>query len=639
MRVNDAEGRAGAAAIEGKQPFLERYGEYIVPALIPFIVLLITIAAYLVEKLTSAPVVVVYVIAGVAILLGGSLRFIAAFRDIYHLKITVNVFVLVAIAASLIIGKFIPAAIIVFIMSAAGGLESFTLGRTRRAISSLLDLAPRIATVMREGEEVVLDLEEVKPGDIVVVKTGDRIPVDGIVMEGEAAVNQAPITGESMPVDKSAGSEVYTGSLSEVGHLLIRTTRVGDDTTLARIVHLVEEAQATKAPVAKIADRFTAYFFPAILLIALAVGLTTGVLERAVSVLLVACPCALAIATPTAVTAGIANLARRGVLVKGGAFFEMAGKLQAMIMDKTGTVTLAKPQVTDVISFDGDSGDAVLAFAADAERMSEHPIGKAIVERARGEGIPATEPTEQKVDIGHGVVATVDGSRVVVGNLKLMSKHGIKTSAQQLASMVAFEKEGKTALVVAVDRRPRGTIAVADTVREDAGETIKALKGLGIAEVSILTGDSQLVAAEVAELVGADQWLADLLPEAKRQAVSDLRAQGKVVGMIGDGINDAPALAEADVGFAMGLAGTDVAIETADVTLMKDDLSKVVDTIKLSRKVSKRIKVNIFLSIIWNVIGIVLSSLGILNPVLAVIFQELGCISVILSSTMLLWAR
>ena len=639
MNANEAAGRAGTAATEGKQPFLVRYGEYIVPALIPCIVLLTTITAYLVEKLTSAPVVVVYVIAGVAILTGGSLRFIAAFRDIYHRKITVNVFVLVAIAASIIIGKFIPAAIIVFIMSAAGGLESFTIGRTRRAISSLLDLAPKTATVMREGEEVVLDLDEVKPGDIVVVKTGDRIPVDGIVMEGEAAVNQAPITGESMPVDKSAGSEVYTGSLSEVGHLLIKTTRVGDDTTLARIVHLVEEAQATKAPVAKIADRFTAYFFPAILLIALAVGLATGVLERAVSVLLVACPCALAIATPTAVTAGIANLARRGVLVKGGAFFEMAGKLQAMIMDKTGTITLAKPQVTDVISFDGDSGNAVLAFAANAERMSEHPIGRAIVERAREEGIRATEPIEQKVDIGHGVVATVNGSRIVVGNLKLMSKHGIETSVQQLGSLEVFEKEGKTALVVAVDGRPRGAIAVADTVREDVGETIRALKGLGIAEVSILTGDSQLVAAEVAKRVGADQWLADLLPEAKRQAVSDLRAQGKVVGMIGDGINDAPALAEADVGFAMGLAGTEVAIETADVTLMKDDLSKVVDTIKLSRKVSKRIKVNIFLSIIWNVIGIVLSSLGVLNPVMAVTFQELGCISVILSSTMLLWAR
>ncbi len=639
MNANEAAGRAGTAATEGKQPFLVRYGEYIVPALIPCIVLLTTITAYLVEKLTSAPVVVVYVIAGVAILTGGSLRFIAAFRDIYHRKITVNVFVLVAIAASIIIGKFIPAAIIVFIMSAAGGLESFTIGRTRRAISSLLDLAPKTATVMREGEEVVLDLDEVKPGDIVVVKTGDRIPVDGIVMEGEAAVNQAPITGESMPVDKSAASEVYTGSLSEVGHLLIRTTRVGDDTTLARIVHLVEEAQATKAPVAKIADRFTAYFFPAILLIALAVGLATGVLERAVSVLLVACPCALAIATPTAVTAGIANLARRGVLVKGGAFFEMAGKLQAMIMDKTGTITLAKPQVTDVISFDGDSGNAVLAFAANAERMSEHPIGKAIVERAREEGIRATEPIEQKGDIGHGGVATVSGSRIVVGNLKLMSKHGIETSVQQLGSMEVFEKEGKTALVVAVDGRPRGAIAVADTVREDVGETIRALKGLGIAEVSILTGDSQLVAAEVAKRVGADQWLADLLPEAKRQAVSDLRAQGKVVGMIGDGINDAPALAEADVGFAMGLAGTEVAIETADVTLMKDDLSKVVDTIKLSRKVSKRIKVNIFLSIIWNVIGIVLSSLGVLNPVMAVTFQELGCISVILSSTMLLWAR
>lgn len=617
----------------------DRYADYLVPALMPAVVLIITLAAWLARTFTAAPMLAVNAIALVAIILGGFMRFRAGFRDIIRGKITVNVFVVVAIAASLLIGEFIPAAVIVFIMSAAGGLESFTLGRTRKAISSLLDLTPKTATVERDGAQIVVGLGKVKLGDVVIVKTGERIPVDGSVIDGEAAVNQAPITGESMPVVKFKGDEVFSGSLSEMGHLKILTTKIGGDTTLSRMVHLVEKAQATKAPVAKIADRFTAYFLPAILAIAVAVYILTGELVRSVAVLLVACPCALAIATPTAVTAGIANLARRGVLVKGGAFFEIAGKLQVLVLDKTGTTTLGRPEVTDVAAVDSRDARRVLELAASAERLSEHAIGRAIVQKAHADGLSPAEPKQHKVEIGHGVVAEIDGSRVVVGNRKLLARHNIKLAPEQSRALEAFEHEGKTTLAVAADGKTIGVIAVADTVRENVAGAIRQIKDLGVAEILLFTGDNHRTAENVASRIGADHWLAELLPEQKQEEVHRLRERGQVVGMVGDGINDAPALAEADVGFAMGAAGTDVAIETADVSLMSDDLGKVADTIALSRKVSKRIKINIALSMLYNAVGITLSSMGILNPVPAVLYQELGCISVIVSSTLLLWAE
>lgn len=608
------------------------------PALMPAVVLALAIAAWALNAFATMPLAA-DAVAVVAIALGGFVRFRAGLRDIVHAKITVNVFVLAAITASLAIGQFIPAAVIIFIMSAAGGLESFTVGRTRKAITSLLDLTPKTATVRRHGEDVVVDLQKVRLGDVVVVKTGERIPVDGIVVEGDAAINQAPITGESMPVDKTVGDEVFSGSLSEVGHLIVRTTKVGADTTLARIVHLVEEAQATKAPIAKIADRFTAYFLPAVLVIAVAAYLATGDIVRSVAVILVACPCALAIATPTAVTAGIANLARRGVLVKGGAFFEIAGKLQTLVLDKTGTTTLGRPEVTDVLSLNEEEPSKVLALAASAESLSEHPIGRAVVERAKRDGLAVTGPEEHRVEIGHGVVAKVNGSRVVVGNRKLMARLGIRLGSAHEEAISRLESEGKTALAVATDGAPAGVIAVADTVRTDVPGAVASLKGAGIDDVFIFSGDNRQITATVAERIGADHFLAELLPEEKQAALRKLRERGRIVGMVGDGVNDAPALAEADVGFAMGVAGTDVAIETADVSLMTDDLGKVADTIRLSRRVSRRIKVNIALSMVYNAIGITLSSLGILNPVPAVLYQELGCISVIVSSTLLLWAK
>jgi len=626
--------------LSNSQPFYVRHADYIIPALMPAVVLLLTVTAWLARTLTPAPALVVDAIALVAIALGGALRFRAGVRDIARRRMTVNVFVLVAIAASLLIGEFLPAAVIIFIMSAAGGLESFTVGKTRKAITSLLDLAPKVATVERDGEQVRVPLDNVKTGDVVIVKSGERIPVDGVVVDGEAAVNQAPVTGEAMPVDKSPGDDVFSGSLSEVGHLKIRTTKVGADTTLARIVHLVEKAQAAKAPIAKIADRFTAYFLPAVLLIAVAVYFATGSLIRSVAVILVACPCALAIATPTAVTAGIANLAKRGVLVKGGAFFEIAGRLQTLVLDKTGTVTLGRPRMTDVLALEEDEeASGVLALAASAERLSEHPIGKAIVEGALADGLALTEPSVHQVEVGHGVVAEVNGSRIVVGNRRLMSKHGIELDAAHRKSLERFEHDGKTALAVAVDGAPAGVIAVADSMREEMRDVVGRLRAAGIDSILLFTGDNDRAAASVAEDMGTDGWRAELLPEQKQEAVRELRSEGRVVGMVGDGINDAPALAEADVGFAMGAAGADVAIETADVSLMGDDLAKVLDTIALSRKVSRRIKINIGLSMLYNAVGITLSSLGVLNPVPAVLYQELGCISVIVSSTLLLWSE
>jgi Cd2+/Zn2+-exporting ATPase len=444
---------------------------------------------------------------------------------------------------------------------------------------------------------------EVQIGDVVVVRPGGRIPIDGIVVAGESSVNQAPITGESMPVEKLKGNEVFGGTLNETGRLEIKTTKVGQDTTLSKIVHLVEQAQGTKAPIQNIADRFTVWFLPTVLVIAFIAFLTSGDIKIAVSVLLVACPCAFAIATPTAVTAGISNMARHAVLIKGGIFLELAKKIDVLLVDKTGTFTLGKPKVVEVVAFDDMSEVEVLRLAAIAEKYSEHPLARSVTTRAKECGIQVPDPHEFKIEIGMGVTAQLDGKKILVG------KHGF------------LQDKG---------------VSVTEYIEQAVSEQTEHM---GIKNITMLTGDNHKVAKAVAEEIGVDDFQAELLPEQKLQFVEKLQKQGHLVGMIGDGINDAPALALADVGIAMGAAGTDVAVETADVTLMNDDLLRVVNFMGMSRKVLLRIKLNILFSIIYNVIGLVLASLGMLTPVLAVIFQEAGCVTVVFSSTLLLWSK
>jgi Cd2+/Zn2+-exporting ATPase len=476
-------------------------------------------------------------------------------------------------------------------------------------------------------------------GDVVVVRPGERIPVDGVVTAGAGTVNQAPITGESMPVDKQRGSEVFSGTLNENGRLEVRTVKTGADTTLARIVHLVEEAQATKAPIQGLADRFTVWFLPTVLVLAIIGYLTSGNLKVAVAILLVACPCAFSIATPTAVTAGIANMARRAVLIKGGIYFELAGRIDTLLVDKTGTLTFGRPRVVEVVAAPGHAEDEVLAAAAIAEKYSEHPLAKSVLALAAERRLVVPDPEDFKVQVGMGVTATQGGRDFIVGKVELLRERGCTVSPQLGDALAAQVECGRTVILVARGPEAIGLVAVADEVRPETAHAVAALKALGMRRINMLTGDNPRVAQAVAAPIGVDAVHAGLLPEDKQRLVKELQDQGRIVAMVGDGINDAPALALADIGIVMGAAGTDVAIEAADVTLMNDDLGRVVEFVQMSRTVLRRIKLNIFFSIIYNAVGLVLGTLGLLTPVLAVLFQEGGCVTVVLSSTLLLWAR
>ena len=614
--------------------------EFVVHALVPAVVGVLILISW---GLSLAHIGPAWANAGVALaatFFGGWQRFLGGFQDLFRKKITVNVFVVVALTATIAVGEFRPAAVIIFIMVVVGALESYTMDKNRQSIRGLLDLTPRTATVRRGEEETVVPLDEIAVGTVVIVNPGERVPVDAVVMLGATSVDQAPITGESMPVEKSQGSELFGGTLNLTGRVEARATKVGKDTMLARIVHLVEEAQGTKAPIQNTADRFTVWFLPVVLLLAIGVYATTGNIKTAVSILLVACPCAFAIATPTAVTAGISNMARQGVLVKGGAFFELAGKLDALVMDKTGTFTIGRPKVLDVVAFGGTARNDIVQMAAVAEKHSEHPLAKAVLNCAKEAGLETPEPEEFKVEIGRGVIAQWKGASIAVGQVDFLRGKGIPFSTEMEATILSQTQQGRTAVLVACGAQAVGLLAIADEIRLGTKAAVAALhQVMGNRNITMLTGDNPLVAAAVAKAIGVEHFEAGLLPEQKQEFVKKLQASGRIVGMIGDGINDAPALALADVGIAMGATGTDVAIETADVTLMNDNLSRITDFILMSRAVLRRIKLNIFLSIIYNVIGLALGAFGLLTPIVAILFQEAGCISVVLSSMLLLWAK
>ncbi|NOY75565.1 MAG: cation-translocating P-type ATPase [Kiritimatiellaeota bacterium] len=574
-----------------------------------------------------------------AIILGGFQRFVSGFKDIYKRKITVNVFVVVALIATMAIGEFRPAAIIVFIMAVSGALETYTLEKTKKSIRSLLDFTPKTVIVRRNGEEIVIPVTELQLGDQVVVRPGERIPVDGVVVKGESSVNQAPITGESMPVEKFKGSSVFGGTLNETGLLEVKTEKIGEDTTLAKIVHLVQNAQETRAPIQSMADRFTTWFLPTVILFSISAYFITGDIKAAVSVLLVACPCAFAIATPTAVTAGVSNMARKAVLIKGGMFLELGSKIEHLLVDKTGTFTFGRPKVEVAVAFNGVERDKVIKLACIAEKYSEHPLGRAILAIGKEQNISIPEPESFSGTTGMGVEALYHGSKIRIGKPSYIQASGTKLD-KEIAKVIREQSEkGRTTVLVAENSSIIGLIAIADEIRPEIANVIHQIKKMGCKEITMLTGDHTKVAAAVAEAIGVDNVQAELLPEQKQEFVKKCQADGQIVAMIGDGINDAPALALADVGIAMGAAGTDVAIETADVTLMNDDINGVAEFMWMSAKVLRRIKLNIFFSIIYNVIGLSLSVVGLMTPIIAIIFQEAGCITVVFSSTLLLWVK
>lgn len=621
------------------RPDVSAYRDLAVLSIVPAGVAALTLASWILAHWEIGPHFANAALAIVAVIFGGFQRFIAGFTDVFKRRITVNVFVVVALVATMAIGEFRAAAIIVFIMAAAGALESYTLDKTRKSIRALLDFAPKMATVRRGGDEVIVPVADLREGDVVVVKPGGRIPVDGVVIAGTSSVNQAPITGESMPVEKFPGSGVFSGTLNESGRLDIRTEKVGQSTILARIVHLVQEAQATRAPIQNLADRFTTWFLPTVVVLAIIAFVMSGDVKVAVSVLLVACPCAFAIATPTAVTAGVSNMARRAVLIKGGIFLELGHKIDRLLVDKTGTFTFGRPRVEGIISFGGKGPEDILRVACIAEKYSEHPLGRSIMAAAKERELDIPEPDHFVSATGMGVEARWNTEKILVGKQTFLREAGVPISTRVEREVAGQSEQGRTPVLVAHNGEAIGLLAIADEIRPEIAETLRLLKKMGVGKITMLTGDHPRVAEAVARAIGVDDFRAGLLPEQKQEFVRELQAKGHVVGMIGDGINDAPALALADVGIAMGAAGTDVAIETADVTLMNDHISGVADFMWMSAKVLRRIKLNIFFSIIYNAIGLGLGIMGLLTPVLAVIFQEAGCITVVFSSTLLLWAK
>jgi Cu+-exporting ATPase len=535
--------------------------------------------------------------------------------------------------------------IIVFILLGRY-LEARAKGRTSEAVRRLVGLQAKTARVIRGGGEVDVPVEEVQVDDIVVVRPGEKIPVDGVVLEGSSAVDESMITGESMPVEKAAGAEVIGATLNKMGAFRFRATKVGRDTALAQIIRLVEEAQGTKAPIQRLADRVAAYFVPAVIAVALitaAVWLIFGprpaltyALLNFVAVLIIACPCALGLATPTAIMVGTGRGAEAGILVRGGEALEVAHKITAVVLDKTGTLTRGAPSVTDVVAANGFDETTLLRLVGSAERASEHPIGEAIVARARDAGVTLGEASRFEAVPGQGIEAVVEGRAILAGNVALMDRHGVSLDGLS-AHADTLAAAGKTPMLAAIDGRAAGIIGVADTLKAHSREVVAALRRRGL-RVVMLTGDNRRTAEAVAAQVGVDRVLAEVKPEDKAAQIGALQREGHVVAMVGDGINDAPALARADLGIAIG-AGTDVAIESAGVVLVGDDLRGVLSAIDLSRRTMRTIRQNLFWAFAYNVAlipiaaGVLYPFTGrLLSPVLAAVAMAASSVTVVSNS-------
>ena len=520
---------------------------------------------------------------------------------------------------------FESAAMILALITVGKMLEAHSKGKTTDALKSLMQLAPKTATVVRDGVEQEISVDAVKKGDIFVVRPGENIPVDGEIIDGTTAVNESALTGESIPVDKQPKDTVSAATVNQSGFIKCRATRVGEDTTLSQIIQMVSDAAATKAPIAKIADRVSGVFVPAVITIAiitiiawLIAGETVGfALARGISVLVISCPCALGLATPVAIMVGNGKGAKSGILFKTAASLEATGRTQIVALDKTGTITSGEPKVTDIVPdeifFEGTGNNAgkLLAIAASVEAKSEHPLAKAIMERAKTDEITVAEVTDFSAVVGNGLTATLAGKMIKAGNLAFVSKF-VKVSDDMRAKAVEFSKEGKTPLFFAADDRLCGIIAVADTIKEDSPEAVRQLKNMGI-RVVMLTGDNEQTASAIGKQAGVDEVIAGVLPDGKEAVIRKLKKQGRVA-MVGDGINDAPALTRADMGIAIG-AGSDVAIDAADVVLMKSRLIDVPAAVRLSRATLTNIHENLFWAFFYNVIGIPLAA-GLWYPLL-----------------------
>ena len=522
-------------------------------------------------------------------------------------------------------------------------IEETIRRRSAASIRKLLELRPTTATVIRDGQEIEVSAEELQVDDVIVVKPGEKIPTDGIVTAGYSSVDEKLITGESIPVEKNVGSEVIGATINKTGLLKFRATKVGEDTALSQIVHLVEEAQASSAPVQKFADRVVAKFVPIVFTVAvisftywyLTAGFSTAFLAL-LAVLLIACPCALGIATPTAILAGVGKGAEYGVLLRSGEYIEKARKLSTVVFDKTGTLTKGEPSVTDVKTYSGFTEGDVLTFAGSAEKSSEHPLAEAIVNQAKKAQLELADAEAFEALPGRGVKCTVKGKKVLLGNRKLMQEESVPIVTLE-NDLVGLEEQGKTAMILAVDGEPAGIIAAMDTAKDSAAEAVKQLKSMNL-EVAMLTGDNEKTAYAIAQQLGIEKVIANVLPWQKVDAIKKLQGEGKVVAMVGDGINDAPALAQADIGIAIG-SGTDIAKETGGIVLIKDDLRDVALAVELSKRTMRKINTNIFWAFIYNAVMIPIAAAGLLNPMYAAGAMAISSLTVVSNSATLKLAK
>jgi Cd2+/Zn2+-exporting ATPase len=561
-----------------------------------------------------------------------------AFKGILERRVNVDELVSIAIVASLIQGEFLTAAVVSFVMVFGSLIEQATSSAARRAVEMLVGIAPDRATVIRDGGAVEIPVQDVRVRDRVLVKAGERVPVDGTIVKGMTSVDESSMTGESIPVERTVGDEVFAGTLNQNGLIEIETTKVGEDTTLGKVIQLVSEAEAQRPQAIRAIDRYAKWFTPVILAAAGLAWILTGQAERAITVLIVGCPCALILAAPTAVVATIGRAARAGILVKGGVFLETVGRANAVLFDKTGTLTEGKPRVDEIAAAGGVEANVVLERAACVEQNSTHPLARAVLKAAEEARIRPCEAEDMMTEIGLGVRARVHGRKVEVGSVYL-GGGSIAIPYPLREHLDRFRERGATPLVVFEDQKPLGILSVTDQVRPGARDTISRLRGMGIDRIGLVSGDHERSARLIADAVALTDCWAELKPQEKPDVVKDLQKQGKIVVFVGDGINDAPALATADVGIAMGAAGADVALETADIALMNDDIAKIPFLVRLGRRMLKIIKWNIAFGLAFNAFAVLASGGGYLTPIMGAIVHNIGSVLVVVSSATMAFVK
>ena len=550
-------------------------------------------------------------------------------------KISSALLITIAMIASIVIHELFAAGEVAFIMAIGGILEDKTVERAKKGIKKLISLTPEQGRVIRDQKEVMVPIDQVQMDDILRILPGEAIPVDGQILTGNTSVDQAIITGESLPADKSVGDSVYCGTINRFGSVDIKATGVGKDSSLQKLIRMVQEAESKKAPMQRIVDKWAAWLVPLALLIAVATYFLTRDITRAVTILVVFCPCALALATPTSIMAAIGQATKHGVIIKSGEALEQMGKVDTIAFDKTGTLTYGQPTVSDIVSFDSRKGEeALLEISASVESHSEHPLGKAIVSHAQKRGISTSQISDFQMIPGRGVSGILQGETIFCGNQTFMTENHIALRAESIQELKSLQDQGKAIILVAEGAICIGCIALSDIVRPSAREMVADLEKLNT-EVILLTGDNQQAATYLSEQVGIKNVFSELLPAGKVDAISNLQEQGKKICMIGDGVNDAPALKTAQIGIAMGSMGSDIAVEAADIALMGDDISKIPYLKKLSAATIRLIMLNISLSMIINFIAIILSINGILNPITGALVHNIGSVLIVLNAARL----